>query len=565
VHPDAVQQNSRRRRHPGRIETTIDETPIAPTRSSAATLGRLFERLGSTLLSLEAGRLDPATPVDSVVLYDPLDPPTITRGTVVLGLGVTGEAETASQIRLLSADGAVALVVREPVPMSREVGEAISESGMVLLGLIRGASWIQVSTMLTSALSSETPGGGLPGSGSDAAAELFELANTVAALLQAPVTIEDLSSHVLAFSADQAGTDEPRRQTILGLQVPAVYGDIQRATGVFRQVYTSDRPVFVNSVEPGSLPRVAMRVKAGEEVLGSIWAVVSEPLTEQRAQGMIEAARVVALTMLRARLASDSSTRLRLGLVTRLLEGGLGARQTAAQLNFGTSAGCVIAIGPRMQAADDEARSEAELQRVTRTLNLYLQSISPRAIAALLGGVIYAVLPLNRADQKAQDEAVQLTREFVSRMDTPRPFFAGVGSPVTSASELTESRTDADGALHVLRARTVDRERVATVDSVQVEWLILRIADSLAVDRIEAAGPLAVLAQHDAEHDSHLVLTLRTWLDHFGDVRSAALALRVHTNTFRYRLARLSEIAQIDLGEADTRFGLMLQLRLFGR
>lgn len=532
--------------------------------TTAATLGRLFDRLGSTLLSLEAGHLDASTQVSSVVLYDPLDPPTISSGTIVLGVGLTGPDQMAAQIRSLAADGAVALVVREPVPTSREVAEAIAESDMVLLGLIRGASWIQVATMLNSTLSPEGSESGIVGSGTDAAAELFELADAVAALLQAPVTIENLSSRVLAFSADQAGTDEPRRQTILGLQVPDVYGDMHRAQGVFRQIYTSPTPVFVKSVVSGSLPRVAMRVKAGEEVLGSIWAVVEEPLTAQRAQGMVEAARVVALTMLRARVAFDASARLRLGLVSMLLDGGIRAREAATQLDIAADAACVIALGPGERGAGDEARSEAELQRVTSTLNMYLQPIYPRAIAALLGGVIYAVVPLRAADERMQSEMVQLAREFVSRMDAPSRFFAGVGSVVPSVSALTESKSEADGALRVLRNRAVVGEQVATADEVQVDWLMLRISDSLAVDGIVATGPLATLRTYDAQHGTEFVATLRAWLDHFGDVRSASQAMHVHTNTFRYRLGRLSEIAGIDLDDAGSRFGLMLQLRLLG-
>jgi DNA-binding PucR family transcriptional regulator len=139
----------------------------------------------------------------------------------------------------------------------------------------------------------------------------------------------------------------------------------------------------------------------------------------------------------------------------------------------------------------------------------------------------------------------------------------GVGSIASNVSELAQSRSDADGALRVLRARSTDGgARVATVDSVQVEWLMLRISDSLAADGVVASGPISVLRSYDLEHGTEFVATLRTWLDNLGDVRSAALSLHVHVNTFRYRLRRLKEIAEIDLANADTRFGLMLQLRL---
>src|SRR5205823_9360701 len=49
---------------------------------------------------------------------------------------------------------------------------------------------------------------------------------------------------------------------------------------------------------------------------------------------LVEAAQVVALTMLRARLGADAAARLRLGLVMGLLEGGPSAVRTARQLNL---------------------------------------------------------------------------------------------------------------------------------------------------------------------------------------------------------------------------------------
>jgi DNA-binding PucR family transcriptional regulator len=36
----------------------------------------------------------------------------------------------------------------------------------------------------------------------------------------------------------------------------------------------------------------------------------------------------------------------------------------------------------------------------------------------------------------------------------------------------------------------------------------------------------------------------------------------VHQNTFRYRLRRVAEVAETDLDDPESRFALMLQLRL---
>ncbi|WP_353933769.1 helix-turn-helix domain-containing protein [Rhodococcus erythropolis] len=85
----------------------------------------------------------------------------------------------------------------------------------------------------------------------------------------------------------------------------------------------------------------------------------------------------------------------------------------------------------------------------------------------------------------------------------------------------------------------------------------------LADENETASGPLAVLREYDRTHDINLVDTLRAWLDTFGDIPAAASLVHIHVNTFRYRLKKLAGIAGIDLDDPETRFSLMLQLRLF--
>ena len=38
----------------------------------------------------------------------------------------------------------------------------------------------------------------------------------------------------------------------------------------------------------------------------------------------------------------------------------------------------------------------------------------------------------------------------------------------------------------------------------------------------------------------------------------------MHPNTFRYRLRRVAEVGEIDLGDPEQRFAAMLQLRVLG-
>jgi sugar diacid utilization regulator len=137
----------------------------------------------------------------------------------------------------------------------------------------------------------------------------------------------------------------------------------------------------------------------------------------------------------------------------------------------------------------------------------------------------------------------------------------GIGSVSTDWSGLPKSRESADRALRVLRANR-DGKQVASIADVAVEAWLIELRDLITKRGDPLTGPLARLLEYDKKHRACLVETFRAWLDAFGDVIAAAQAVNVHPNTFRYRLRRVTEVGEIDLADADTRFAMMLQLRL---
>ncbi|WP_129668062.1 PucR family transcriptional regulator [Phytoactinopolyspora endophytica] len=525
-----------------------------------ATLSRVMDDLGSTLLEVVAGRVDPATEVGGVVFHDPLDPPDLTDKTLVLGVGLAGADEITTVIRDIGKAGAAGLVVRVPVETSRAVQEAVRDSDVVLFGLTRGASWAQVAALLRSLLAVDDLGGGdgetLAGA---AAGDLFALAGAVSELLDGPVTIEDLNSRVLAFSADQDQADEPRKETVLGRRVPERFTRELERRGVFRALYGSDQPVFVTGLTGVDLPRVAVRVRAGDEVLGSMWAAVTGPLSAEREQAFVDSAKLVALHILRQRAGADVERRLRAELVATLLEGGPSAAEAAGRLGVAVGPSCVLALTVREHG--DASRVEAELQRVTGAFALHLAAVHPRSAVALVGGVVYGVIPLAERDIAADRRAVAVAREFVDRIRDHDAVVIGIGRIADDASELPRSRADADRALRVLRNGRAP-SRVARAEDVWAASLLLELGDLMAAERQEPSGPVGRLADYDAKHRGELVETLRAWLDAFGDVGRAAATLHVHPNTFRYRLRRIGEIGGIDLDDPEARFAAMLELRL---
>ncbi|HEU5038439.1 MAG TPA: helix-turn-helix domain-containing protein [Nocardioides sp.] len=536
-----------------------------PNPRPRASLGRVLDDLGATLLDLVQGDAESTAEIGGVVIHDPVDAPVLPPHALVLGVGVEDPDAVVALLGELGTARASGLVLRAPVPSTPEVRAAAEGAGVALLGLSRGAPWAHLAAMLRSVLAEGDVGvagqeslGGLP------SGDLFAVANAIASLLDAPITIEDRSSRVLAFSGRQDEADPSRVETILGRQVPERYSRILNERGVFRELHRSDQPVFIDPApEEGdafSMPRVAIAVRAGDEVLGSIWAAVSGPLSEERAAAFQEAAKLVALHLLRVRAGADVQRRLRADLLSSALEGGAGAREALDRL--GLAGQPLMVLGVAMSGFEEDSAAVAhERQRLSDAFALHLSAVHPRAAAALVGGVTYGLVPVTGPADEGEERAVRIADDFLDRVgERMRPVVA-IGPVARDLAGLVHARATTDRTLRVLRLGRGDR-RVARLGDIQVEALMLELRDMVAARGDKPTGSLARLLEYDRRHQSNLVETLSAWLDAFGDVTRAAESLYVHPNTFRYRLRRLAEVGEIDLDDPDQRFVAMLQLRV---
>ncbi|MFD7063497.1 PucR family transcriptional regulator [Streptomyces sp. NPDC059906] len=533
----------------------------------ARSLSRVLEDLGSTLLDLLHGDAEATGEIGGVGIHDPHDEQHYPPRAIVLGVGVHGAGQIAELLGSLQVHDAAALVVRGPVDDADELEEVVGETGVALLALTRGASWAQLAAMLRTLLAEGDVGeaeeatlGGVP------SGDLFALANAIATLLDAPVTIEDRRSKILAFSGRQDEADAPRVASILARQVPERYLRLHEEHGVFKELYRSEGLVHVPAPTLGdemALPRVAVAVRAGDEFLGSVWAALRNPLTPEREKAFLDAAKLVALHMLRFRAGTDAENRLRAELVTTVLEGGAGAVEALGRLGLVDEPILVMAMGLAAEPGEDHAQVTAERQRLAGALAVHLSAVQPRSAVALLGDVAYALFPVTADTAPARERAVQVASNFLERTGDRAGAVIGIGSVAQEPATLPRSRANADRALRVLFSGQTS-QRVAAIADVYVDALLLEMRDIAVANRDELSGPLARLAAYDAKHNAHLVETLRAWLDAFGDVITASASVFVHPNTFRYRIRRVAEVGRIDLQDPSARFAAMLQLRLMG-
>ncbi|WP_372469361.1 PucR family transcriptional regulator [Microbacterium maritypicum] len=548
------------------------------TTKPRASLGRVIEDLGNTLLEVVSGAVDDDTEIETVVIHDVLDDAMPMRRALVLGVGLSDPDEIAELLRVLATQQASALVLRAPVRSEQPVREASEATGIPVLALTRGASWAQLAAMLRSLIAEGDVGdqgattlGGMP------SGDLFALANAIATLLNAPVTIEDRNSRVVAFSGRQHEADPARIETVLGRQVPERFARQLEERGVFQELYRSVDPIDVGPVNNTeglpSFPRVALAVRAGDEILGSIWAAVQEPLSPDRVRALKDSAGLVALHMLRLRAGADVERRLRADLLATILEGGPGAADATARLRLSDHR-CVVLALSAAEESDDEpsagARGVAERQRIADAFAVHLGAVYLRSAVAVIGNVVYAVVGI-RPEQgdaetgaehrDADSRAARVATDFLGRLGATSEIRIGVGTVAEDAAGIPASRANADRALRVVR-QTPSREPVARFTAVQIEALLVELGDLVRSRGDQPTGPVARLLAQDREKGTHLVETLRAWLDAFGDVAVAAARVYTHPNTFRYRLRRLSEISGLDLTDPDARFSAMVQLRL---
>ncbi|GAA4557416.1 PucR family transcriptional regulator [Planotetraspora kaengkrachanensis] len=531
-----------------------------------ASLGRVLDDLGSTLLELVAGDVDQPEGISALAIFDPLDEPVLAPRSLVLGVGVDpAGGNLAPLLRALGDDGTAGLVVRAPVALTPEVRAAVQDSGVALIGLRRGATWAQLTALIRAMLAEGDIGvtgheslGGLP------SGDLFAVANAVAALLDAPITIEDRSSRVLAFSGRQDEADPSRVETVIGRQVPERYATRLTEMGVFRDLYRYHAPVVVSPLDLGydgmTVQRVAIAVRAGDEVLGSIWAAMDGEVDGERIQALLDASKLVALHLLRLRGGADVQRRLRTDLIGTVLEGGAGARDALARL--GLSGRRLVIVSAGLLAGDDHAH--ADLERLADALSVHLSATVPSSAVAAVGGTVYGLLPVVTATAGPEQRVARLAADFVDRVDGNLHAVVAVAPAGSDISAIVHGKAQADRVLRVMREGHTGL-RVARLDDVQTLALMLELRDLAAARDERPGGAIARLMEYDERNNAGLVESLEAWLDALGDVGKAAAALFIHPNTLRYRLRRVVEVGELDLNDPEQRFAAMLQLRILAQ
>lgn len=551
------------------------------------TVTDLVESLGTGFLRTVVPAGDRA--VHDVALAEPGDTGS-QPGELVLGVGVTDRTAALALLEQAAREAAAGVVLKGDVAHDPQVVRAVQGlEGPALVELQPHTSWAHVVWLLRGvidrAFAPDTGILGTPGPHSD----LFALADKAAEIIDAPVTIEDAQSRVLAYSARQDTTDPARVSTIVGRRVPPETLTHFRASGVFRRLARSSDPVWTPAGPGGILPRLIVPIRAGGEWLGSIWAVVKSPVPPERVRELGEVASVLALHLLRLRAEADIARRVSAGqLRTALREGTVPVRGPGAAAALPAGPWRVVALGSVRGAgaaggtgAADGIDGAGAAEDVRRQLDLW-ESVARRfgwhqPLLADLDGLLFALVTERSPGSQRTTPGIPadagagtlgwLRRVLADIRSHDPGLYAAVGRPAHSPDQLPRSTAEAVELHRLIGAGRLSPARGTGTALMEDAWdtvVVERARTALGAGTCLLGGPLAVLRAHDQEHGTPYLATLAAWLDHFGDPQSAARLLRIHPNTLRYRLRKLEEAAPVDLSSPRLRLALRLQLAALG-
>ncbi|MFG1610466.1 PucR family transcriptional regulator [Actinoplanes sp. NPDC049265] len=501
------------------------------------TLGRVVEALGTgavVLLNNECSHLR----VGGARLWDACDVTDLSPRDVVLGVNVTPADKI---IEMLDGSGVTAVAFKGDV---RPVAAAAQRCGIGLLAVAEDLSWDQLYRLIQRAAATQGP---------SHEGDLFAYANALAALLGGAVAIEDPQGTLLAYSTLEQPIDDARRQTILGRGNPPNWSRRLEDEGYYRLLADAPGPVRVTDPEGRASARVATLVRAGPEVLGSIWVVSgAEPLGPETEQVLAQSTPQAAMHLLRLRSFSDSSRRDRGFRLRALLEGRL-------ETNLGIDPATTVQLAAFHVAGTGGPELLTNRTRVLDAIMLACEAFRRQVFCCWIGETVYALFPdvsaatTGRLVALAGDVCARTSRTLGVRV------IAGISDPRAGLAHVLECRADADRVLQAMIARPVDRW-VGTVDDTRITHVLITLGE-LVRDRPELRLPgVRELLRQDEERGKNYLETLKAYLDASGSIPAAAAAVGVHVNTMRYRVTRVQEVSGLNLDDPAHRLVVAVEL-----
>jgi sugar diacid utilization regulator len=501
-------------------------------------------------------------PVSDVLMYDPLDEWTSVDDRIILAVGLTcGSVDFDQLLHRASNSNAAAVIVKaHGAPMER-LRSAAEVHSLAVLVAPNNVDWTRLVTLARASVM---------GAAADSVSgvrlgDLYAFANAAASITSGAASIVDPLGRVIGYSTlPGQPVDELRRVTTLSLQEiqpPAFDAD-------FKIVYASAGAVLIPE-QGEEMARLALAVRAGGELLGSIWVIdPGDDRREAALNALDRMAPLAGLHMLHARSASDFGERRNGDLIRTLMDDPEHASFAAAQLGLDAAHGLAVAAFSIVRPETGSLESVREIQRLLHLVMTVCNIQFNTSHSALIDSVVYALLPgEGTAPRAAHRRVVQEIGAYAHTISS-YPLIAAVGGIAPRVEDLPGSRSEALQTLQYLlrqqaagpRSGGAQSSAAGLFEDYRVPLNLLKIGTFIAETGLSDVDDITRIQTHDAEQQTDYLDTLRAYLASNGNISAMAERLHVHNNTVRYRVARLAKDFNLDLDDPQKRLWLWLRL-----
>ncbi|MCF6094721.1 helix-turn-helix domain-containing protein [Microaerobacter geothermalis] len=400
-------------------------------------------------------------------------------------------------------------------------------------------------------------------------ADLQELADLISERLGNPVTIEDHNHNLLSYSIHHDVTDPARRETIMNRRVPQAVISSLWEKGYIQRLMEQDDPVRIPPMNQVGLgERVAIGIRKGEEVLGYIYVLeIHRSIGKEEYVLLKKAAKTVAGMLMERRSQRGPREKGRKEFFWEILLENLNSSRSiikkAQMLNIALPNTFLVAIiqMPNLEMMD-KLKRELPYLLLTKG-SLVNGGQSPLWVArenemiVLLGSNPVSVDGLRT---QAENWAREILEQWQEQQTRTKPSVA-LGGVSQNILEIGRSYQQ---ALQVVKLQEMfhgDDHLPFSYDNLGIYRYLPLLMEKNKSEKY-ANWRLKRLIKYDRENHTDLIRTLEVFLDSAGRVNVAANRLHIHTNTLNYRLKRISEIADIDLDDANQRVALYLDIKM---
>jgi purine catabolism regulator len=399
---------------------------------------------------------------------------------------------------------------------------------------------------------------------------LEALAGTLATLIGAAVLVFDARGEPLVQRAFRRSL-EP--EEVASLQ--AELYERRREARAFLPSHAglADRSLALPVAADGGPGPSSPTPAAGERV-PEAWLVAIKdggPLSDFDRLTLHQAVTIVALELLRGRVAGDTERRLAGDVLAGLVGGDLAGPELARRLEpFGLAEQVSAIVMPRPNGG------RGSPSPIEDALSSALREEAAPGLVASTGSVTCGLIP---GHPSGEEELFALAGRVARRLSVGlgRGVSVGVGRPVPGAEArrtfhearcavealalgAPESHANGNGSTSTSSTSSAGLPTVATYKDLGSFQLLLSLQGDEAL-RLFCDSILGPIEASEGHYGGELMRSLEAFIEENGQWERAARRLYCHRHTLRYRIRRVEELTGRNLGSARDRIEFWLALR----